>query len=71
MLLKDIGSNAFIAKVKAFSLQCDMDDLAEDFQIPKERVSMIFKQMYICLSLTLLFTNLLCLFPLFNLKYSA
>ncbi|CAD6991083.1 unnamed protein product [Ceratitis capitata] len=41
LLLKDIGSNAFIAKVKAFSLQCDMDDLAEDFQIPKERLDIV------------------------------
>ncbi|XP_054745343.1 S1 RNA-binding domain-containing protein 1 [Anastrepha obliqua] len=41
LLLKDIGTNAFVCKIKAFVLQCDMQELAEDFQIPEERLDVV------------------------------
>uniref|UniRef100_A0A0K8UTZ2 S1 RNA-binding domain-containing protein 1 n=1 Tax=Bactrocera latifrons TaxID=174628 RepID=A0A0K8UTZ2_BACLA len=41
LLLKDIGSTPFICKVKAYALQCDMEELADNFQIPKERVDVV------------------------------
>ncbi|XP_014103424.3 uncharacterized protein YdcI isoform X1 [Bactrocera oleae] len=41
LLLKDIGSTPFICKIKAYALQCDMEELADNFQIPKERIDVV------------------------------
>ncbi|XP_017484179.1 PREDICTED: S1 RNA-binding domain-containing protein 1 isoform X2 [Rhagoletis zephyria] len=41
LLLNDIGTKAFICKIKAYALQCDMEELAEDFNIPKERLDVV------------------------------
>lgn len=41
--LKDIGNKDFIQKISEFVEKCDINELTENFNIPKERVSIYFR----------------------------
>uniref|UniRef100_A0A1A9VVW6 S1 motif domain-containing protein n=1 Tax=Glossina austeni TaxID=7395 RepID=A0A1A9VVW6_GLOAU len=41
--LKDIGNKDFIKKISEFVEKCDINELAENFNIPKERLEIVFQ----------------------------
>ncbi|XP_067615123.1 uncharacterized protein YdcI [Eurosta solidaginis] len=41
LLLKDIGTQPFISRIKDFISKWDIEDLANDFQLPKERIDVV------------------------------